>query len=486
MGDVYKARDTRLNRFVAMKVLSGEVSGDPEFRRRFLQEAQAASALNHPNIITIYDIVADEQGQYIVMEYVDGQTLRQLIPSAGLAVEPVLLYANQMADALSTAHAAGIIHRDLKPANVMVTRNGLVKLLDFGLAKRFDWTPSEDMGQTATVVHAPLTMQGTIMGTVNYMSPEQAEGKRMDARSDIFSFGAVLYEMLTGESAFHGGSVLSTLSAVLRDDVRPITQLKSGFPVELEQVVLRCLRKEPEERFQSMQEVQAELAAMRGQVSSGLVDSSPTVRTVLPVQAPRQERPQGAAIWPAAIGMILLAALIGGGYFWRSRPGRGPVVAGNAVSRAPASVGNAPQPIAPRVIENTPLVLGDGIEVPLILLADIPAKAGEGEQFRLRVARDVRVNSSVAIRKGAVARGAIVDGAKKKLFVFGTKMTLRFSTVAAVDGQNIGIRATRASGRDGVSKRAVSAGAMKAKGIAALAGTEYVGYVNGPITLWKP
>src|SRR5580658_8084111 len=256
MGEVYKARDTRLNRFVAMKVLPAGMSADPERRRRFVQEAQAASALNHPNIITIYDIVSDGDTQFMVMEYVDGKTLLELIPRGGLPAPQVIQYAAQMAEALGVAHAAGIIHRDLKPANVMVAGSGLVKLLDFGLAKLLDRTPIDDTAKTATRIEAPLTVEGSMMGTVNYMSPEQAEGKKLDARSDIFSFGAVLYEMVTGQCAFRGGSAISTLSAVLRDDIQPIVELTPDVPLELERVVQTCLRKDPEQRFQSMREIQ--------------------------------------------------------------------------------------------------------------------------------------------------------------------------------------------------------------------------------------
>ena len=230
MGEVYKARDTRLNRFVAMKVLPAGMSADPELRQRFVLEAQAASALNHPNIITIYDIVSEGDDQYMVIEYVEGRTLLELIPGQGLPAGEVIRYASQVAEALGAAHAAGIIHRDLKPANIMVNGSGLVKLLDFGLAKRVDWEATAYSGDTLTVAPAPLTVQGVILGTVDYMSPEQAEGKRLDARSDIFSFGSVLYQMLTGKSPFRGGSMISTLSAVLRADVQPIAELAPSVP----------------------------------------------------------------------------------------------------------------------------------------------------------------------------------------------------------------------------------------------------------------
>jgi len=271
MGEIYKAQDSRLNRFVAIKFLTAAKSGDADRRRRFIQEAQAASALNHPNIITIHDIIAEPDTDYLVMEFVAGMTLLDLIPSGGLRVPQVLRYSSQMADALSAAHAAGIIHRDFKPGNVMITSSGLVKVLDFGLAKLTDRSPVGQFEVAATVSHMPLTMEGSIMGTVSYMSPEQAEGKRVDARSDIFSFGAVLYEMVTGFRAFRGESSVSTLSAVLRDEVRPISETAPDVPLELEQIIERCLRKIPDDRYQSMKEVEQALTTLRRHSDSGVL-----------------------------------------------------------------------------------------------------------------------------------------------------------------------------------------------------------------------
>ncbi len=233
MGEIYKARDSRLNRMVAVKVLAPGKTGDPQRRRRFIQEAQAASALNHPNIITIHDILPDGDTQYMVMEYVAGKTLHDLISAGRLPVPQVLQFATQMANALGVAHAAGIIHRDFKPANVMVTGSGLVKILDFGLAKLTDISAGTAVtldGEQNTLTAAPLTREGSIMGTVHYMSPEQAEGLKLDYRSDIFSFGAVLYEMVTGHRAFDGDSGISTLSAVLRDEVKPIHEIAPDVP----------------------------------------------------------------------------------------------------------------------------------------------------------------------------------------------------------------------------------------------------------------
>ena len=278
MGEIYKARDSRLNRIVAVKVLAPGRTRDPERRRRFIQEAQAASGLNHPNIITIHDILSEADTQYMVMEHVSGKTLHEMIAMGRLPVPDALHIATQMANALATAHAAGIIHRDLKPANVMVTSSGLVKILDFGLAKLMDPTArmrsdgeSSQTGDPVTLTAAPLTVEGSIMGTVNYMSPEQAEGLKVDARSDIFSFGAVLYEMVTGQRAFDGDSGISTLSAVLRDDVKPIREIAPEVPAELDDLIARCLRKNVDDRWQSMAEVAAALNSMRARVDSGIL-----------------------------------------------------------------------------------------------------------------------------------------------------------------------------------------------------------------------
>jgi len=213
MGIVYKARDQHLDRFVAIKVLPPELVADHDRKRRFVQEAKAASALNHPNIITVHDIANDNGTDFIVMEYVQGKTLGQLIPRRGLKLNDVLKYSIQMADALAKAHTAGIVHRDIKPGNIMVSEGGLVKVLDFGLAKLTERPQIGEEESTQSI--PPWTDEGTILGTAAYMSPEQAAGKSLDARSDIFSFGSVLYEMVTGQRAFHGDSKMSILAAVL-------------------------------------------------------------------------------------------------------------------------------------------------------------------------------------------------------------------------------------------------------------------------------
>jgi serine/threonine-protein kinase len=286
MGEIYKAQDSRLNRLVAVKILSPGLSSDAERRRRFFQEAQAASALNHPNIITLYDIISEGELQCIVMEFIAGKTLRELIPINGLPAAQALQYGSQIASALTAAHTAGIIHRDLKPSNIMVTNNGLVKVLDFGLAKWVDGGLTGQSGDPLSTVEAALTREGSIIGTVSYMSPEQAEGKHVDARSDIFSFGDVLYEMVTGKRAFEGRSGISTLSAILRDEVRPIYEAAPDVPPLLEQIILRCLPKDPSARWQSMKEIEGALLALQRQLDPGGHYVPPVPSTQMPALVP--------------------------------------------------------------------------------------------------------------------------------------------------------------------------------------------------------
>ena len=312
MGEIYKAQDTRLNRFVAMKVLSTANAGDVERRRRFVQEAQAASALNHPNIITIHDVVSTDGLEFMVMEFVAGVTLDDLVPHQGLNAQKVLDIAVQMADALQTAHAAGIVHRDLKPGNVMVTGTGLVKILDFGIAKLTGPAPATRATDETLPIDAPMTVEGSILGTVCYMSPEQAQAKAVDPRSDVFSFGLVLYEMLTGQKAFSGDSALATLSAILRDEPKPINQLVEGVPPELEEIVNRALRKDPNQRWQTMQEMRAALVFLKQKADSGVL------RTQMGLEAPRGPKKK-AGMLPilVAAGAVVVLTVAGiGGWWW--------------------------------------------------------------------------------------------------------------------------------------------------------------------------
>ena len=264
MGVVYKARDTRLDRFVALKLLSIRCMSNPERLTRFVQEAKLVSALNHPNIITVHDIEISDKFQFIAMEYVDGKTLDRLVGSRGLRVGEALAYAVQLADALAAAHRVGIVHRDIKPANVMINEKGLVKVLDFGLAKLTQPSTSES-NATATME----TDEGTILGTLAYMSPEQAEAKNVDPRSDIFSFGILLYEMITGQRPFRGETKMSTLAAIIHQDPKPPSEIVGGLPREVERIITLCLRKDPARRFQHMDDLKVALQELKEESDSG-------------------------------------------------------------------------------------------------------------------------------------------------------------------------------------------------------------------------
>ena len=289
MGRVYRAVDSRLGRPVAVKLLRADSTVSEERRKRFIHEAKAASALNHPHIITIYDIGRDGDVDFMAMEYVAGPSLACILARGRLSVAESVAYAAEIADALAAAHAAGILHRDLKPANIMVTDRGSIKVLDFGLAKLIERVEGDRTDRLRHDRHRkrrqPLqTAEGTILGTAAYMSPEQAEGKPVDARSDIFSFGAVLYEMVAGRRAFRGDTGISTLAAVLTADPEPPSRLVHGLSPDLEKLIARCLRKNPERRWQSMADLKVALDDLREEAdSSGLAEpsASPPARRVL-------------------------------------------------------------------------------------------------------------------------------------------------------------------------------------------------------------
>ncbi|HTS62448.1 MAG TPA: protein kinase [Candidatus Acidoferrales bacterium] len=304
MGVVYRARDTRLDRFVAIKLLPPEQMADPDRKRRFVQEAKAASALNHPNIVTIHEIDAFDGADFIVMEHVEGTPLNRLIPEQGLPVAQALSYALQIADALAAAHKTGIVHRDIKPGNIMVTPAGRVKVLDFGLAKLLERPGPED----ATVTAEAATRAGAIVGTVVYASPEQIEAKQVDARTDVFSFGAVLYEMLSGRRPFHGESQLSTMAAILRDRPEPLTARRSDAPRAVGGILERCLAKDREQRYPSGVELRGDLAAVQARLAA-----PPTgVRALL-------RRP----IFAVAAALLIIAIAGAAGWFaWRASRAR--------------------------------------------------------------------------------------------------------------------------------------------------------------------
>src|SRR5436309_4636749 len=270
MGEVYLAQDTKLDRKVALKILSAEVVPHRDRMERFVREAKAAAALNHPNIAHIYEIGESEGVHFIAMEYVDGETLREKIHRDKASLLKLLKYLTQVADGLSKAHAAGVVHRDLKPDNIMITRDDYAKILDFGLAKLLEAQRSPGYGDTtsseiATAFVPHESLPGTVLGTVGYMSPEQAQGKttQIDHRSDIFSFGCILYEAATGRRAFEGKDALDSLHKIVHAPAPQIKEFNAGAPDELQRIVRRCLMKDPEERYQSIKDVAIELKEMR-------------------------------------------------------------------------------------------------------------------------------------------------------------------------------------------------------------------------------
>jgi Tol biopolymer transport system component/DNA-binding winged helix-turn-helix (wHTH) protein len=309
MGVVYQAEDTRLGRSVAIKFLPEELSDDPRALDRFEREARAASALNHPNICTVYEVDEHEGARFIAMEYVLGKSLDQLIAPGGLPVHDVLNYAAQIADALAKAHSAGIVHRDLKPSNIMVSQDGLVKLLDFGLVKMSATQAAVDLAPQPA--DAPLTVEGTILGTFQYMAPEQLEGREADARTDIFAFGAVTYEMATGRKAFEGKSQASLIAAILEREPPPISTVRSLGASALDRVVATCLAKKPDDRWQSARDLLRELQWLK----EG--------------RTPRRVTQAGFRTWPlpwmllaaVSLALVMLAVI-----HFRPRPGEANVV----------------------------------------------------------------------------------------------------------------------------------------------------------------
>lgn len=299
MGEVYRARDPRLGREVAVKVLPEEVSSDQDRVRRFEQEARSASALDHPNIITIYDIGSADSTLYIAMQYVEGKTLRDLLSAGPLPIKKVLDISVQIAEGLAKAHTAGIIHRDLKPENVMVSKDGFVKILDFGLAKLTLLQTEEQLSKVPTAMAG--TRPGLVMGTVGYMSPEQASGKALDFRSDQFSLGSILYELSTGKRAFQRNTTAETLTAIIREEPEPVSAVNPRAPAPLRWVVERCLAKDPEERFGTTRDLARDLASIRDHLSDAVVVSGEAPA------APAVAR--GMRFWPLLAGAGLLVAV---------------------------------------------------------------------------------------------------------------------------------------------------------------------------------
>ena len=305
MGEVYRARDKRLDRTVAIKILPSQLSSDPVRKQRFEREAKTISSLNHPHICVLHDIGSQNGLDYLVMECVEGQTLAQRLEKGPLPLDQVLKYGAQMADALDKAHRSGVVHRDLKPGNIMLTAAG-AKLLDFGLAKAAAPVASVATLTAAVTQNSPVTEQGTIVGTFQYMSPEQIEGKELDGRSDIFALGAVLYEMLTGKRAFEGKSQLSVASAILEKDPAPIGTMKPMTPPGLVHVVKKCLAKDRDERWQSSSDLKSELNWV---VESGSQTGAPAFAVT---KRSKRERVAWAAVAVSVVALLaVLAAFLG-------------------------------------------------------------------------------------------------------------------------------------------------------------------------------
>src|SRR5580692_7480687 len=310
MGEVYRARDTRLGRDVAIKVLPEAPAHDADRLRRFEQEARTVAALNHPNILGIHDIGTHDGAPFLVSEFLEGQTLREKLVSGPMPARRAIEYALGIAQGLAAAHEKGIVHRDLKPENVFVTRDGRIKVLDFGLAKLV--RPEENQEHEVTLTNQ-ATLPGTVMGTVGYMSPEQVRGEATDPRSDIFSFGTVLYEMLTGKRAFKRETSAETMTAILREEPPALHDTGWQGPVELQRILARCLEKNVERRFQSASDLAFAMESLSG-ASTGTPAGTPTAKSV--------PQPKLKRAW---LPWVIAAALLMGTAVWEiARPPAAP------------------------------------------------------------------------------------------------------------------------------------------------------------------
>jgi eukaryotic-like serine/threonine-protein kinase len=329
MGEVYRARDSRLRREVAIKVLPQALSLDSDRMRRFEQEALATAALNHPNILAVFDIGTSEGSPYVVSELLEGETLRERLRSGAIATRKTLDYAMQIAHGLAAAHEKGIIHRDLKPENLFVTKDGRVKILDFGLAKLTQADPGSHTSMP-TVTHG-ATEAGVVLGTAGYMSPEQVRGMALDPRSDIFSFGAILYEMLSGNRAFHGETPADTMSSILKEDPPELSETNRNVSPALERIVQHCLEKNPESRFHSASDIAFDLEHL-----SGLSGSTARLAT-----AEAAVRPHRRLLLGIAAGLAVAGAVYGLGWWTGKSGARAPQAEYQQITFRTGSIGNA-------------------------------------------------------------------------------------------------------------------------------------------------
>src|ERR1700674_3414872 len=312
MGEVYRARDTRLDRIVAIKVLPTHLADRPELRERFEREARTIASLNHPHICTLFDIGRQDGIDYLVMEYLEGETLAQRLLKGSLPLEQVLQYAIEIADALDKANRKGVTHRDLKPGNIMLTKTG-TKLLDFGLAKlKQEVAPANVQLSQLPTASDPLTAHGAIVGMLQYMAPEQLEGKEVDARTDIFAFGAVAYEMATGKRAFEGKSQASVISAIMPSDPVPMSSLQPMTPPAFDRVVKKSLRKDRDDSWQNARDVTDEL--------KWIAESGSHVGVSVPAAAAKGFRALGRRELTLSVGALLLVAVVTGITIWNLKP----------------------------------------------------------------------------------------------------------------------------------------------------------------------
>jgi Tol biopolymer transport system component len=415
MGEVYRARDTRLGRDVAIKVLPADRLSDEVQRARFVREARAASALDHPNIVTIHEIESEGGVDFIVMELVAGRNLRTLIPRQGLPVPEVLRIAIPLADALAAAHAAGVVHRDLKPANVMLTPQGVVKVLDFGLAKLVRKEKAGPEETTAEAREGPLSQPGAVAGTFGYMSPEQASGGSVDARSDVFSFGLLLYEMVTGRRPFGGGSSAEMLAALLKEQPKPPSELVPEVPRELERIIQRCLRKEPGRRFQHMGDVRVELQELKEESDSQA--SAPAGAAVARRRSQRRWLPVAVAV-----GLMAAAASV-----WRLRPAELPSPKVVALTSARRAGGGSFSPDGTQIAFSSTGEKGDNVDIWLKIVGEAearrlttdpaadssPAWSPDGKQVAF-----LRATTSDAFAGGAIYLVSPLGGPERRLLDF--------------------------------------------------------------------
>lgn len=346
MGEVYRAHDTRLDRDVALKILPPATAADPDRSARFDREARAVAALRHPNIVTIHAVEEDGDVRFIAMELVEGRTLTQLVPAGGLTLDRCLDFAIPLADAVAAAHAKGITHRDLKPDNVMIEPDGRLKVLDFGLAKLLEGGLATD----ATVAFGPrATQEGHILGTVAYMSPEQAEGKPVDPRSDVFSLGVLLYEMVTGERPFQGDTQISTITSILRDLHQPVFERKPSLPRQLDRILQRCLEKDPDRRYESARGLRNDLESLRTEVNSQPRVDAPAAASksvagpATGVATATHRRQRSRALPPWAL-VTALAVVLGGTWLVGRERGGEPAPRAASPPAAPAGTGGGAAP----------------------------------------------------------------------------------------------------------------------------------------------